>query len=161
MTKAGDELRRSIGSALPQLHALSEERASQAPAPGKWCPKEVIGHLLDSANNNLARFIRLQAVDHLRFEPYAQEEWVRANGYAEVDWLDLVELWARYNLHIARVMDRVPEVIALKPRTDHAPLGNTYAPLPADGIPNLDWLMRDYVAHLKHHLRQIKPELIT
>ncbi len=143
------------------LCAISEEQASARPAPGKWCPKEIIGHLLDSANNNLARFVRLQAVDHLRFEPYAQDEWVRANGYAEADWNELVELWSRYNLHIARVMDRVPEAITMKPRTDHAPLGSTYAALPADGAPTLDWLMRDYVEHLKYHLRQIGPGLVT
>ncbi|QQR88355.1 MAG: DinB family protein [Flavobacteriales bacterium] len=120
MTTVGDELRHAIGSALPRLRAFTEERASRAPAPGKWCPKEIIGHLLDSANNNLGRFVRLQAVDHLRFEPYDQNEWVRASGYAEADWLELIELWARFNLHLARVMDRVPEAIALKPRKDHA-----------------------------------------
>lgn len=153
-------LRRAIAQALPGLRALSDENASQAPAPGKWCAKEILGHLLDSANNNLGRFVRLQSVDHLRFEPYAQEEWVRANGYVEADWKELVELWARYNLHIARVMDRVPEAVSMKPRTDHAPLGSTYAPLPADGVPTLDWLMRDYVAHIKHHLRQIDVGLV-
>lgn len=151
----GEALRRAIALALPALRALSDERGSRTPAPGKWCPKEIIGHLLDSANNNLGRFVRLQAVDHLRFEPYDQNEWVRASGYAEADWIELVELWERYNLQIARVMDRVPVTIAMKPRVDHAPLGSTYAALPPDGVPTLDWLMRDYVAHLKHHLRQI------
>lgn len=161
MTNTGDELRATIKGASPLLLQVSDERASHAPAPGKWCAKEIIGHLLDSANNNLARFVRLQAVDHLRFEPYAQEEWVRANGYAEADWSDLVELWSRYNLHIARVMERVPEAVTMKPRTDHAPLGSTYAPLPTDGVPTLDWLMRDYVAHIKHHLRQIDVGLVA
>lgn len=154
-------MRSTIAHAAPLLHSITDERASVHPAPGKWCPKEIIGHLLDSANNNLARFVRLQSADHMRFEPYAQEEWVRANGYVDADWSELVELWARYNLHIARVMDRVPEAIAMKPRTDHAPLGSTYAALPPDGVPTLDWLMRDYVAHLKHHLRQIDPRLVA
>ncbi|QQR88433.1 MAG: DUF1211 domain-containing protein [Flavobacteriales bacterium] len=122
--------------------------------------RSVTGHLLDPANNNLARFIRLQAVDHLRFEPYAQEERVRANGYADADRIDLLELWARYNLHIAHVMDRVPEAIALEPGTDRAPMGSTYAALPPDAVPTLDRLMRDCVGHLKHHLRQIDPRLV-
>lgn len=151
-------MRRAIAQALPGLRALSDERGSRKPAPGKWCRKEIIGHLLDSANNNLGRFIRLQATDHLLFEPYAQEEWVRASGYADADWADLVELWARYNLHIARVMDLVPDDARFRPRKEHRPLGSTYAPLPADSIPTLDWLMRDYVEHLKHHLRQIAPD---
>lgn len=153
----GESLRLAIARALPGLHSVSDQRASVSPAPCKWCPKEIIGHLLDSANNNLARFVRLQATDHLLFEPYAQEEWVRANGYAEADWSELVELWSRYNMHLARVMDRVPDDARFRPRAAHKPLGTTYAPLPADGAPTLDWLMHDYVEHLKHHLRQIDP----
>jgi hypothetical protein len=143
------QLRAAIEQALPRLLAISDAQASQVPAPGKWCAKEVIGHLLDSANNNLARFVRLQTTDHLHFEGYEQEAWVQAQGYADTDWHELLELWARCNRHIARVMDRVPNDAA------HQPLGSTYAPLPADGIPTLDWLMRDYVEHIKHHLRQI------
>lgn len=142
------------------LGGISNDAAASAPAPGKWSPKEVIGHLLDSANNNLGRFIRLQSTDHLLFEPYAQEEWVRSGGYVEADWSALVELWACYNLRIARVMDRVPDGARFRPRREHRPLGSTYAPLPADGIPTLDWLMRDHVEHLRHHLRQIDPRLV-
>lgn len=81
---------------------------------------------------------------------------MRAGGYAEADWNELIELWTQYNLQIARVMERVPQAIAMKPRVEHAPLGATYAPLPPDGVPNLDWLMRDYVEHIRHHLRQIE-----
>lgn len=161
MQNVGDHLRLAIEQALPVLRALDESTASKAPALGKWCPKEIIGHLLDSANNNLARFIRLQTTDHLLFEPYAQEEWVKAQAYAQADWSELVELWARYNGHIARVMDLVPHDARFHPRTEHRPLGSTYAPLPDDGVPTLDWLMRDYVEHLKHHLRQIDPDLVA
>jgi len=155
MVRPGDQLRNTIETALPLLLRVSNEAASHPPAPGKWCPKEVIGHLLDSANNNLARFVRLRHTDHLLFEGYAQEEWVQAQGYADADWKELVELWARYNRHIARVMDRVPHDAAHRPRKEHKHLGSTYAPLPADGVPTLDWLMRDYVEHIKHHLLQI------
>lgn len=155
MYQPGDQLRAAIEQALPRLLAISDAQAGQPSAPGKWCPKEVIGHLLDSANNNLARFVRLQTTDHLHFEGYEQEAWVQAQGYATAEWAELVELWARYNRHIARVMDRMPNDAAHRPRREHKPLGSTYAPLPADGIPNLDWLMRDYVEHIKHHLRQI------
>lgn len=155
MHTPGDLLRAALAEALPLLTRIPATEAAQAPAPGKWCPKEIIGHLLDSANNNLARFVRLQATDHLLYEPYDQEDWVRAQAYAEADWAELLDLWARYNRHIARIMDRVPPEIAHRPRTKHRPLGSTYAPLPADGMPTLDWLMQDYVEHLRHHVRQV------
>ncbi len=161
MNTPGEALRMAITHAHPELQRITEAVASHPPAPGKWCPKEIIGHLLDSANNNLARFIRLQSTEDLFFEPYAQEEWVRAQAYANADWRELVELWALYNRHIARVMDLVPGDARSRPRATHRPLGSTYAPLPADGVPTLDWLMRDYVAHLKSHLRQIDPKLVS
>ena len=159
MSTPGAALRMALEHALPLLELMSDELASASPAPGKWCPKEIIGHLLDSANNNLARFIRLQSTAHLLFEPYAQVEWVRAQSYSQADWSELIKLWARYNLHIARLIDLVPDDARFRPRREHRPLGSIYAPLPADGIPTLDWLMRDYVEHLKHHLRQIDPRL--
>lgn len=155
MIPPGDALRSAIERALPVLHALTDERASLPVAPGKWCPKEILGHLLDSANNNLARFVRLQATDHLLFEPYDQEAWVHAQAYGQVPWPELMDLWARYNRHIAHVMDRVPSDALDRPRPRHTPPGNTYAPLPSDGRPTLRWLMDDYVAHLWHHIRQI------
>lgn len=160
MSLPGNTLLDLIKHAEPFLLSITEERASAPLAPGKWCPKEVLGHLLDSANNNLARFIRLRSVDHLFFDGYAQEEWVRAQDHARANWSELVQLWASYNRHIARVMDLVPPAVALKPRSEHRPLGSTYAPLPADGIPTLDWLMRDYVEHMRHHLRQVDARLI-
>lgn len=160
MDTPGNTLRAAIAHAQPLLQRLTDAEASQPLAPGKWCPKEIIGHLLDSANNNLARFVRLQATDNLLFEPYAQEQWVQAQAYATADWAELVELWARYNRHLARVMDLVPDGARYRPRAVHRPLGSTYAPLPADGLPTLDWLMRDYVEHLKHHLRQIGPQAV-
>lgn len=157
MEGPGIALRSAIAHAEPLLRAITAERASGRAAPGIWCPKEVIGHLLDSANNNLGRFIRLQSTEDMFFEPYAQEEWVRAQGYAAADWRDLVELWALYNRHIARVMDLAPDDVRYRSRKEHRPLGTIYARLPAEGIPTLDWLMRDYVEHMKHHLRQIDP----
>lgn len=155
MTHSDVQLRTTIDEALPRLMAMSDAQAGIEPAPGKWCPKEVIGHLLDSANNNLARFVRLQHTDDLLFEGYEQETWVKAQGYATAGWAELVELWARYNRHIARVMELVPHTTALAPRRVHRALVSTYAPLPADGVPTLHWLMCDYVGHLQHHVQQI------
>lgn len=82
MEGPGGDLWSVIGHAEPLLARVKEERASTIPAPGKWCNNEIIGHLLDSANNNLARFNRLQSTDHLFLDPYAQEDWVKAQAYA-------------------------------------------------------------------------------
>ena len=61
--------------------AISDEAAATPPAPGKWSPKEVIGHLIDSAINNQGRFVRAQLDRNLNFPGYEQEGWVRLQRY--------------------------------------------------------------------------------
>ena len=160
METHGTLLNAAVAHAMPMLQRITDAEASTPLSPGKWCAKEVIGHLLDSANNNLGRIVRLQGTDHLLIEPYAQDAWVEAQGYATADWIELVELWSRINRHMARVMDRVPDGPLLRPRAAHRPLGQTFAPLPPHGLPTLEWLMQDYVEHLKHHLRQIGQTMV-
>jgi hypothetical protein len=51
-----------IANASPRLAAISDAGATKPPAPGKWSPKQIIGHLIDSASNNHQRFVH-QATD--------------------------------------------------------------------------------------------------
>ena len=73
--------------------SIDDEAASTSPAPGKWSPKEVIGHLIDSAANNHGRFILAQQTDDMVFPTYDQEFWVAAQHYNERAWPELVSLW--------------------------------------------------------------------
>ncbi|MEM6381002.1 MAG: DinB family protein, partial [Bacteroidota bacterium] len=49
---------------------LDDERSAKSPAPGKWSPKQLIGHLIDSASNNHQRFVRANFKDDLCFPGY-------------------------------------------------------------------------------------------
>lgn len=53
------ELRQAVEDATPKLLALGAKSALR-PGPGKWSPREIIGHLIDSASNNHQRFVRGQ-----------------------------------------------------------------------------------------------------
>ncbi|HEY0405248.1 MAG TPA: DinB family protein, partial [Pyrinomonadaceae bacterium] len=64
-----------------RLLALTESESEASRAPGKWSPKEIIGHLIDSAANNHQRFVRAQFTDELIFPGYAQNEWVAVQHY--------------------------------------------------------------------------------
>ena len=77
MTTVEAELRETVEAATPRLLALSEADASKPPAPGKWSPKQVIGHLIDSASNNHQRFVRVRFMDDLVFAGYEQEAGLR------------------------------------------------------------------------------------
>jgi hypothetical protein len=50
------------------------------PAPEKWSKKEIIGHLTDSAQINLQRFIRCTYEENFKLV-YNQDEWVAAQHY--------------------------------------------------------------------------------
>jgi hypothetical protein len=149
------ELDATVSLAVPPLAALGDERSRRHPAAGKWSPRQVIGHLIDSASNNHQRFVRAQFQDDLVFPGYDQDAWVRIQRYADAGWEDLVALWAGFNRHIARVMDATPEDVLVRPRARHNLHELAWAPLPAGAPATLEFFMRDYVGHLRHHLRQV------
>jgi hypothetical protein len=149
------ELREAVERAAPRLLALSEEASAQSFAPGKWSPREIVGHLIDSASNNHQRFVRAQFQDDLIFPGYAQEDWVRVQHYCDAPWKELVMLWQSYNLQLARVMAAAPEDVRLREHRKHNFHQIGWRTVSEEKTATLDYLMSDYVAHLKNHLRQI------
>ena len=147
-------LRAAVEAATPRLLAMSEDLSGRAPGPGRWSPREVIGHLVDSAANNHQRFVRGQLQDDLVFLGYAQDDWVRVQDYAHAPWADLVSLWRLYNRHLARVMELAPAERRRTPRAKHNVQEIGFA-APVEATATLDGIMLDYVEHLLHHLRQI------
>jgi hypothetical protein len=151
----GDALRRAVAAALPRLRAVSETQSAAPRAPGKWSPREVIGHLIDSASNNHQRFVRARFQEDLVFAGYKQDDWVRNQNYREAPWTDLVELWRLYNLHLARVLDGIPEDVWKRETRKHTFDKILMVRVPAGEPATLEHLRRDYVAHLQHHVEQV------
>lgn len=149
------ELREAIDRATPVLREMGEDQSQRPMKPGKWCPREIIGHLIDSASNNHQRFVRAQFKDDLVFDGYEQDAWVSLQRYREAPWEELIDLWRNFNLHIARVMQTAPKDERLRKRARHNLDQLAWKPIPRDEPATLDYFMSDYVAHLKHHLRQI------
>jgi hypothetical protein len=150
-----DELRSAVELCAPLLLALSDADSARRPAPGKWSPREVIGHLIDSASHNHQRFVRAQLQDDLVFTGYDQDVWVGAQQYHEAPWAELVTLWRTYNLHLARVMAATPLSARTRPRARHNLDEIAWRPVAREESTTLDYFMGDYVDHLNHHLRQI------
>lgn len=153
----GAQLRRAIEEALPALRAIPETESSRPRVPGKWSPREVLGHLIDSASNNHQRFVRARFQEDLVFPGYEQDDWVRDQNYREEPWADLLELWRLYNLHLARVMDAVPDGVRRRETRRHNFHRIAFHEIPEGKPATLEYLMRDYVAHLRHHVAQIAP----
>jgi hypothetical protein len=147
----------TVDTSAARLRALSGAEAAVRPAPGKWSRKEIIGHLIDSATNNHGRFVRAQLQDDLIFEGYEQAEWVDVQRYQAREWAELVLLWQSLNHHLAHVMETTETNALTKPRARHNLDRLAWQPVRATEPTTLEYFMRDYLGHLKHHLRQALP----
>jgi hypothetical protein len=145
MKKTIEELKNLITDYYLKLMQLAASDFVRKDAPEKWSRKQELGHLIDSAHNNLRRFIVGQ------YEPdqkilYDQNFWVDALVYDQQPSENLAELWKLLNLQIVQVLQQMPEekyenaIDTGKNKTD---------------LHTLEWLAADYVAHLKHHLHHI------
>src|SRR4026209_1831387 len=134
-------LRSAIENSTPLLERMSDESTQQRPAPGKWSPREIIGHLIDSASNNHQRFVRAQFQDDLVFPGYAQDAWVSTQHYQDAPWDQLLSLWRGFNLHIARVVESFPTETPPRPRARPKLEEIASKPVPRDKPATLDYFM--------------------
>jgi hypothetical protein len=144
MNTVADDLESRL-SIVKRLREIDEGRASRKPAPDKWSHKETMGHLVDSAANNHQRFVRLQQQEHLDLEGYNGDDWVRLQHYQDRPWLEVLALWENYNRHLVHVIRTV----------DSRALKHTWR-CPEGKIVDLEFVIRDYIEHMQHHLDQIK-----
>lgn len=138
-------LEEKLRLAEPYLRSIGDSAAGIRPSAGEWSVKEIIGHLIDSAANNHQRFVRLQKQSGLELPGYEQEHWVRSQAYADASWPAVMELWLAYNRHLAHVIRNIP-----KASLEHTCRIGGNEPV------TLDYIVRDYVGHLEHHLEQAR-----
>lgn len=142
----------------PILSSLDDRQTIKKPSPDKWSKKEILGHLIDSANNNLNRFQQALAQDHLVFDGYDQDDMVSRANYQEVNWQKLVDKWMDVNLKILKHLQTISNQKLKAETPDHNFHQICMRPLKKNERTNLLYLVEDYVFHLEHHLSQLIPE---
>ena len=145
MKKLAEELQKIIQEYSEKLKKVSEHDFSERPAPGKWSRKEELGHLVDSAHNNLRRFIVAQHEQSPKIV-YNQNLWVEVNNYHNRSSSDLVMLWKLMNEQVCEVWKSMPEENFNKSC-------DTGKEIPE--LHSIQWLAEDYIKHLKHHLHHL------
>ena len=150
-----DDFRQTVDSASEKLMKIDEAQSERPRAEDHWSAKQIIGHLIDSAANNHARFVIGQLKDDLVFPGYDQNGWVRTNHYQQRAWADLIQLWRAYNLHLHHLMTHADQAKLSTPCTLHTLQEIAFKTVPKAEPVTLQYLMKDYVDHLKHHLGQI------
>jgi DinB superfamily len=135
------QLEKIISDYTPQLTHLGEEDFAHKSSPVKWSGKECLGHLIDSAQNNIRRFVVAQHQDK-PFIVYEQEKWVEAADYQNYPLKDLIDLWVLLNKHIIIILKKMPEE-------------DLNREVQTQDLHSIKWLAADYNRHLLHHLHQV------
>lgn len=141
----GINLREIVRQESARLRSVGEQDSKRRPRGGSgWSRKEELGHLIDSATNNRVRFVVAALEGSYNGPTYDGNGWVELGGYADADWNELVELWGRANISLARSIERIPnERLSAQCKV-------------GDGNPvSLDFLIEDYLLHMQHHLDHI------
>jgi hypothetical protein len=145
-----NRLEKFIQSIPAMLHQLDDTGLHTRPQPAKWSKKEIFGHLIDSALNNLKRFTEIQFLPQpFKIISYQQNELVAVNNYQDLPLDHLVQLWLSLNRQIVYVVKTIPAEkleYPVDPQYDNKEMKT------------LGWVIADYVAHMEHHFRQIFPE---
>ncbi|HRO47259.1 DinB family protein [Agriterribacter sp.] len=141
MTATIHELQAIVEKYSLLLAGINEANYTYKPLPHKWSKKEILGHLVDSAQNNIRRFIVAQYEDEPRIT-YQQDEWVSICNYKEYCVQDLIQLWQLLNRHICVILNNTSS--EKQNRTVCTSEPHTIA-----------WVAEDYNKHLLHHLHQV------
>ncbi len=128
-----------------KISDIPEEEFSLKSNPAKWSKKEILGHLIDSAQNNIQRFVRTQ-YENKPHIVYNQDRWVETQNYRGYSTKDLVQLWQLLNKHICIILANMPE-------ENYSLQCNTGKEL--EQLYTLEFLAKDYITHHLHHLKQI------
>src|SRR6187401_3299424 len=133
-----------------KMKQFSSEELLTRSAPGKWSTQEILGHLIDSAINNLKRFTEIQFLSQpYTVISYLQNELVIVNDYQNLPLQHLLDLWQSLNRQIVFVVNAIPADKL------NYPVDPQYE---SKEMKTLGWIICDYVAHMDHHFRQIFPD---
>ena len=144
MNKIAQAFRSDLDEVHRALLSVPKDRVDTPWRQGGWTRKQILGHLLDSAANNRQRFVRASTEGSYRGPKYAQDEWVAAHGYADQPWTLLLNWWEAEHEILMAVVDRFPA---------HAL--DVQCVVGDDAPVSLRFLIEDYVAHQRWHLKQI------
>jgi hypothetical protein len=141
MKAIASELNKIIEHHVSSLRSVNEEEFHFKPSPTKWSKKEILGHMVDSAQNNIRRFIVAQYDERPKIV-YNQDKWVSITNYQQYPLTDLINLWYQLNKHICQILTFMS-----------TEMSNRQAQ--TEELHDLRWLAEDYIRHLLHHLHQV------
>jgi hypothetical protein len=138
-------LRATIATLTAEVHALSADALAWHPAPGEWCVKEVLGHLIESERRGFAGRIRIiLAGQEPRLEGWDQNAVAAARRDCERGGLALLRELAAMREDGARLVEGL-KASDLGRAGDHPMVGRL----------TVTDLLNEWIHHDRNHVRQI------
>jgi len=138
-------LRSAVTTLRAELTALPEAVLTYHPAPGEWCAKEVVGHLIEAEGRGFTGRIRIiLAEDTPRLQTWDQDEVARARHDCARDVKTLLG-------ELAELRDDSVALATGLRRDDLRRAGEH----PKVGRLRVADLLQEWVHHDRNHLRQI------
>ncbi len=145
-----EELKPLILEWEQQLNSLSEEKSTVPRNRQKRNIRQILGHMVDSASNNMHRVVHLQYRESpLEFPNYAtygnNDRWISIQNYENENWENLVQLWKYIHLHFLHVIQQIkPEKLENEWFADK------------DEKVTLKEMVEDFPRHFKLHIGEIE-----
>lgn len=124
----------------------SENELRLKPAIHNWSKKEILGHLIDSAQNNIRRVVIGQYKDNENIV-YNQDIWVKAADYQNYNTVDLVNMFVLLNKHLCILLQNLP-------KENYQTLTNWGKDEPE--LVSIEYMANDYLRHMDHHINQLQ-----
>ena len=128
-----------------ELAALPDAVSAFHPAPGEWCAREVLGHLIEAERRGFAGRIRIiLAASTPRLETWDQSEVARARHDCERDGRTLLD-------ELGRMRDDSAALVRGLRREDLERAGEH----PKVGRLRVADLLQEWIHHDRNHVKQI------
>lgn len=148
-SKVTKEIREIIETEEAYLTSLNKDAITSKFNSQKRSIKQIVGHMIDSASNNLHRLVHLQYNETpLIFPDYSangnNDRWIAIQNYQHENWMLLINLWKYSNLHLIHVIEHI----------DLNKMDNKWLDSQGEEV-SLKNMVMDYPRHLKLHINEI------
>jgi DinB superfamily len=125
------------------IESIGPQRVEQAPAPGKWSPREIVCHLADCEIAFGFRLRQALAEDHHVIQPFDQELWARSYAaYTTAEALTAFSALRQWDVRLVRSL--TPQQLAKQ--VTH----------PERGTMTVKTIVDTMAGHDINHLRQLE-----
>jgi len=132
-----------------KLAALPEDTITNRKNSQNRSIRQIVGHMVDSATNNLHRIIHMHyQKSPIAYPDYAHfgnnDRWIAIQNFQQENWSELVNLWSALNRHMVHMIGQI----------DESKLDQYWISALKEKVTLLQ-MITDYPRHFRLHLNEI------